>query len=144
MSGNVLLYFICVQLVKETTKLKKITKNNSEKWSNFCNIWNLQANLGKNFSTKYTEVYILVLILWKANRGVHSTTLDKKKIEENLPKMTKLPNFCNVWNIKAHFGKTFSLKYTKVYIIRETILLGFHCFLFHENILFASFAFYFM
>ena len=93
----------------------------------------------KKFFAKYTEGYILVLILWKTNRGVHSTT--DKKIEENLPKMTKityLPNFRNVWNIKANFGKTFSLKYTKVYIIRNTILLGFHCFSFHENILFAS------
>ena len=54
-------------------------------------------------------------------------------------KWQKLPNFRNVWNIKAYFGKTFSLKYTKVYnIIRKTILLGFLSFLFHENILFAS------
>ena len=52
--------------------------------------------------------------------------------------MTKLPNFHNVWNIKAYFGKTFSLKYIKVYIIRKTILLGFHYFLFHGNIPFAS------
>ena len=52
--------------------------------------------------------------------------------------MTKLPNFHNVWNIKAYFGKTFSLKYIKVYIIRKKILLNFHCFLFHENVLFAS------
>ena len=34
-----------------------------KKGPNFCNIWNLQANLGKNFSAKYIEVYILVLIL---------------------------------------------------------------------------------
>ena len=53
-------------------------------------------------------------------------------------KWQKLPNFRNVWNIKAYFGKTFSLKYTEVDIIRKTILLGFHCFLFDENILFAS------
>ena len=52
--------------------------------------------------------------------------------------MTKLPNFHNVWNIKAYFGKTFSLKYIKVYIIRKAISLGYHCFLFNENIPFAS------
>ena len=61
-----------------------------------------------------------------------------KKLKKTSPKLPKLPNFRNVWNIKAYFGKTFSLKYIKVYIIRKTILLGFHCFLFHENILFAS------
>ena len=43
-----------------------------------------------------------------------------------------------MFGISGIFWKTFSLKYTKVYIIRKTILLGFHCFLFHENILFAS------
>ena len=53
-------------------------------------------------------------------------------------KWQKLPNFRNVWNIKAYFAKTFSLKYTEVDIIRKTILLDFHCFLFDENILFAS------
>ena len=63
-----------------------------KKWPNFCNIWNLQANLGKNLSAKYKEVYILVLILWKTNRVVHSTTVDKK-IEENLPKMAKITKF---------------------------------------------------
>ena len=52
--------------------------------------------------------------------------------------MKKLQNFRNIWNIKAYFGKTFSLKYIKVYIIRKTILSAFHCFLFHENILFTS------
>ena len=39
----------------------------------------------------------------------------------------------NVWNIKAYFGKTFSIRYTKVYIIRKTILLAFPCFLFHHH-----------
>ena len=110
-----------------------------KKWPNFCNIWNLLANLEKSFSGKYVEVYISVLILWKTHKGAYSNHIRQKKIQENPPKKWgKLPNFCNIWNIKAYFGKTFSLKYTKVYIIRKTILLGFHCFLFHENILFAS------
>ena len=110
-----------------------------KKWPNFCSIWNLQANLGKNFSAKYIEVYILVLILSKTNRGVYSNHIRHNKIEKKTSlKWQKLPSFCNVWNIKAYFGKTFPLKYIKVYIIRKTILLGFHCFFFHENILFAS------
>ena len=54
--------YVC-KLVKETAKSKKITKNSDEKMTNFCNIWNLQANLGKKLSLKYIEVYILVLIL---------------------------------------------------------------------------------
>ena len=109
-----------------------------KKWPNFCNIWNLQANLGKNFSAKYTEVYILVPILWKTNKGVHSKHFRQKKLKKTSLKWRKLPNFRNVWNIKAYFRKTFSLKSIKVYIIRKTILLGFHCFFFHENVLFTS------
>ena len=52
--------------------------------------------------------------------------------------MTKITNLHNIWNIKAYNGKTFSLKYIKVDMIRKTILPAFHCFLFHENILFTS------
>ena len=99
-----------------------------KKWPNFCNIWNLQANLGKNFSAKYTEVYVLVLILWKTNKGVHSKHFRQKKLKKTSLKWRTLPNFRNVWNIKAYFRKTFSLKSIKVYIIKKTILLGFHCF----------------
>ena len=50
-----------------------------KKGPNFCNMWNLQSNLGKNFSAKYIEVYILALILGKTNRGVHS----KQHIRQN-------------------------------------------------------------
>ena len=116
-----------------------------KKWPNFCNIWNLQANLGKDFSAKHIQVYIywffdilIILILWETNRGVHSNHIRQKKFKKTSLKWQKLPNFRNIWKIKAYFGKTFSLKYIKVYIIRKTILLGFHCAQFHENILFAS------
>ena len=105
-----------------------------KKWSNFCNIWNLLANLEKIFSGKYVEVYILVLILWKTHKGAHSNHIRQKKFKKTLQKWWKLSNFHNIWNIKAYFGKTFSLKYIKVYMIRKTILSAFHCFLFHKNI----------
>ena len=109
-----------------------------KKWPNFCNIWNLLANLEKSFSGKYVEVYILVLILWKTHKGAHSNHIRQKKFKKTLQKWWKLSNFHNIWNIKAYFGKTFSLKYIKVYIIRKTILSAFYCFLCHENILFTS------
>ena len=105
-----------------------------KKWPNFCNIWNLLANLEKSFSGKYVEVYILVLILWKTHKGAHSNHIRQKKFKKTLQKWWKLSNFHNIWNIKAYFGKTFSLKYIKVYMIRKTILSAFHCFLFHKNI----------
>ena len=105
-----------------------------KKWPNFCNIWNLLANLEKRFSGKYVEVYILVLILWKTHKGAHSNHIRQKKLKKIPPKWWKLPNFHNIWNIKAYFWKTFSLKYIKVYMIRKTILSAFHCFLFHKNI----------
>ena len=62
----------------------------------------------KNFSAKYKEVYILVLILWKTNRLVHSPTVDKK-IEENLPKMTKIAyKIFLIFGISRHIlGKHF-------------------------------------
>ena len=109
-------------------------QNNDAKWPNFCNIWNLLANLEKSFSRKYVEVYILVLILWKTHKGAHSNHIRQKKFKKTLQKWWKLSNFHNIWNIKAYFGKTFSLKYIKVYMIRKTILSAFHCFLFHKNI----------
>ena len=105
-----------------------------KKWPNFCNIWNLLANLEKSFSGKYVEVYILVLILWKIHEGAHSNHIRQKKFKKTPQKWWKLPNFHNIWNIKAYFGKTISLKYIKVYMIRKTILSAFHCFLFHKNI----------
>ena len=105
-----------------------------KKWPNFCNIWNLLANLEKSFSGKYVEVYISVLILWKTHKGAHSNHIRQKKFKKTLQKWWKLSNFHNIWNIKAYFGKTFSLKYIKVYMIRKTILSAFHCFLFHKNI----------
>ena len=105
-----------------------------KKWCNFCNIWNLLANLEKSFSGKYIEVYTSVLILWKTHKGAHSNHIRQKKFKKTLQKWWKLSNFHNIWNIKAYFGKTFSLKYIKVYMIRKTILSAFHCFLFHKNI----------
>ena len=48
------------------------------------------------------------------------------------------PNFWNIWNIKTYFGKMFSVEYVKVYIIGKIILSDFHCFLFHESILYTS------
>ena len=106
-------------------------------WPNFCNIWNLQENLGKDLSVKYIEVYLLVLILSKTYKGLHSNHIRQKKLKKTSLKRQKLPNFCNIRNIKTYFEKTFSWKYIKI-IIRKTVLSGFHCFLFHENILFAS------
>ena len=103
-----------------------------KKWPNFCNIWNLLANLEKSFSGKYVEVYIS--ILWKTHKGAHSNHIRQKEFKKKTPKWWKLPNFGYIWNIKAYFGKTFSLKYIKVYMIRKTILSAFHCFLFHKNI----------
>ena len=50
-------------------------------------------------------------------------------------------NYQNIWNIKAYFGKLFSVKYIKYikgYIIRKAILSAFNCFLFHESILHTS------
>ena len=44
-------------------------QNNDEKRPNFCNIWNLLANVEKNFPGKHVEVYISVLILWKTHKG---------------------------------------------------------------------------
>ena len=65
-------------------------QNNDEKWPNFCNIWNLLANLEKSFSGKYVEVYILVLILWKTNKGSHSNHIRQKKMNP-LPPFTPHP-----------------------------------------------------
>ena len=62
---------------RKTTKIKKATKNRW-KWPNICNIWDLQANLAKTFSAKYTEVIILVLFLLKTYKGGHSTHRQKK------------------------------------------------------------------
>ena len=81
MSGNIWLYSINVQLVKETAKLKKTMQNNDEKWPNFCNIWNL-ANLEKRLSGKYVEVYITVLILWKTHKAAHSNHSRQKKFKK--------------------------------------------------------------
>ena len=53
----------------------------------FPQYWESLSKFRKNFSAKYIEVYILVLILSKTNRGVHSN--HRQKNEENLPKMTK-------------------------------------------------------
>ena len=53
-------------------------QNNDEKWPNFCNIWNLLANLEKRFSGKHVEVYISVLILWKTHKGAHSNHIRQK------------------------------------------------------------------
>ena len=106
-----------------------------KKWPNFCNIWNLLANLEKSFSGKYVEVYISVLILWKTRKRVHSNHIRQKNFKKTPPKWRKLPNFRNIRNIKAYFGETFSVKYIKVYMIRKIILSAFHCFLFHKNIL---------
>ena len=47
-------------------------------------------------------------------------------------------NYQNIWNMKAYFGKLFSVKYIKGYIIRKAILSAFHCFVFHESILRTS------
>ena len=87
------------------------------------------ANLGKNFSAKYIEVYILVLILWKTYKRVHSNHIRQKQLKKTSLKWRKLPSFYNTWNIKVYFGKTFSLKYIKVSIIKKSILSAFHCFL---------------
>ena len=77
---------------RKTTKIKKATKNRW-KWPNICNIWNLQANLAKTFSSKYTEVIILVLFLWKTYIGAHSN--HRKKNRRKPPKM-KSPHICLV------------------------------------------------
>ena len=69
--------YVC-KLVKETAKSKKITKNSDEKMTKFLQYLESSGKFRKKFSAKYIEVYILVLILWKTNRGVHSATLDKK------------------------------------------------------------------
>ena len=94
----------------------------------------LTGVVAKHWDGKYVEVYISVLILWKTHKGAHSNHIRQKKFKKTLQKWWKLSNFHNIWNIKAYFGKTFSLKYIKVYMIRKTILSAFHCFLFHKNI----------
>ena len=96
------------------------------------------ANLEKCFTARYVEVYIWVLILWKTHKGAHSNHIRQTKLKKTPQKWRKLANLRNIWNIKGYFGKTFSLKSTKIYMIRKTTLTAFHRYLFHENILFTS------
>ena len=64
-----------------------------------------------------------------------------KKIEGNPKKWWwKLPNFQNIWNIKANFYNKNSQKYIKIYINKKTVLSAFHCFLFHKKIMCTSYV----
>ena len=77
MSGNIWLYSINVQLVKETAKLKKTMQNNDEKMTQFLKYLE-SAGKFRSFSGKYVEVYIVVLILWKTHKGAHSNHIRQK------------------------------------------------------------------
>ena len=101
-------------------------QNNDEKMTQFLKYLE-SAGKFRSFSGKYVEVYIVVLILWKTHKGAHSNHIRQKKFKKPPQIWRKLPNFRNIWSIKAYFGKTFSL-------IRKTILSAFDCFLFHKNI----------
>ena len=52
-------WFSCSFLVTKEKQWRKLQQNNDQmsKWPNFCSIWNLQANSGKNFPAKYVDVY---------------------------------------------------------------------------------------
>ena len=79
-----------------------------KKWPNFCNIWNLLANLEKSFSGKYVEVYISVLILWKTHKGAYSNHIRQKKIQENPPKSEENYQISVIFGISRHIlGKHF-------------------------------------
>ena len=77
MSGNIWLYSINVQLVKETAKLKKTMQNNDEKMTQFLQYLESSGKF-KRFSGKYVEVYISVLMLWKTHQGAHSNHIRQK------------------------------------------------------------------
>ena len=60
---------------------------------------------------KYSQLAIASNSLKKPIKEPILTIEDKKNMK-NPQKMTKLPNFQNIWNVKIYFvGKTFSVKY---------------------------------
>ena len=76
-------------------------QNNDEKRPNFCNIWNLLANVEKNFPGKHVEVYISVLILWKTHKGT-------QKNWRKLPKNDKNYQISVIFGLSRHnLGKHF-------------------------------------
>ena len=80
--------------VNSLSKLEKMTK--------FLQYLESSGKYRKIFCVKYIEVHIFVLILWKICKGVHSNYIRQKKLKKTSLKLQKLPNFHNIWNIKAH------------------------------------------